>query len=103
MYDITQSPEFLRSRPFQITVLRVRAVFLIVFMLAGVLVLVGSILHYLSIVKNPTDPPLAVVGKISMVAFVVGWNILVVWMFRQNMRALAQMKRDEIAEHQSGR
>jgi len=92
-----QTPEFLRSRSFHIGVLRVRAVFLVVFMLAGLSVLCFSALYFLSDPTGPAETS-SLSGILSIFAFVVGWNILVVWMFRHNMRALAQLKKDEVAE-----
>jgi hypothetical protein len=101
IHDTSQTPEFLRSLPFQIGALRVRAVFLAVFMLAGVAFLGFTILYFLS---GPAGTPEApeISGKISILAFVVGWNMLVVWMFRHNMRTLAQLKKDKIAEQNTG-
>ena len=70
---------------------------LVIFMLAGVVVLGGTILHFLS-TSASTAEPTDIWGKICILAFVVGWNILVVWMFRHNMRTLTQLKKDEVAD-----
>jgi hypothetical protein len=103
LVDEAKIPPFLKSRSFAIAVLRFRQVTLCLFILVGLSALCFVAWYFFvadpSQVENPMDGPLAPLsGKVFAVALVLGWNVLVFWMFIGDRKVLARLKAEKAAE-----
>jgi hypothetical protein len=96
--DPSKIPPFLMSPTFGILVLRIRIVALSLFFIPGGLLVLGVILWMGLIQGAPImestagDIASEIFGKILILSFIIGWNVLVWYTLRHDLRMLKNLK-----------